>query len=349
MAIQPVPPIDPALPDFPGPNTPEAQYDDAAYNWGSAIPGYGNRVKAIGDNVFNNANAAASILELCEDAQRLTEMARDTAMGVANFKGDWVNLSGPLSRPATVQHNNSVWLLMRDVSNVAAEVPGVSTAWVNQTARVSSVNGRTGDVVGLVEASGPTYTKATPMSAAPLGQWASFSDTTGVGVDWPPGHTTSNHWNVETVGTATRKTQRATQVFGFFGVQGWTFQRQLHDATWSPWQRVLCDRSIIELHSLFEARSASIAISFDNGSIQTITLYQNTSIVMPAPRSIGDQLTLRIIPTGAFSASFSGTPIRLPIGASLPTVGPFQRLTLTFVPRYDGAVWDAFIGGVHES
>ncbi|UBB18374.1 hypothetical protein [Comamonas odontotermitis] len=346
MAIQPVPPIDPALPDFPGPNTPEAQYDDAAYNWGSAIPGYGNRVKAIGDNVFNNANAAASILELCEDAQRLTEMARDTAMGVANFKGDWVNLSGPLSRPATVQHNNSVWLLMRDVANVAAEVPGVSTAWVNQTARVSSVNGRTGDVVGLVEASGPTYTKATPMSAAPIG-WATFADATGAGTDWPT-TLASSCWNVFTYGTSIRKTQRASQVLAG-GQQGWVFERQLQDSTWSPWQRLFSDRALIEFHALFEARSATTNISFSNGSIQTITLYQNTSIVMPAPRDIGDQLTLRIIPTGAFSASFSGTPIRLPIGASLPTVGPFQRLTLTFVPRYDGAVWDAFIGGVHES
>lgn len=346
MAIQPVPPIDPALPDFPGPNTPEAQYDDAAYNWGSAIPGYGNRVKAIGDNVFNNANAAAEILELCEDAQRLTEMARDTAMGVANFKGDWVNLSGPLSRPATVQHNNSVWLLMRDVSNVAAEVPGVSTAWVNQTARVSSVNGRTGDVVGLVEASGPTYTKATPMSAAPIG-WATFADATGAGTDWPT-TLASSCWNVFTYGTSIRKTQRASQVLAG-GQQGWVFERQLQDTTWSPWQRLFSDRALIEFHALFEARSATTNISFSNGSIQTITLYQNTSIVMPAPRDIGDQLTLRIIPTGAFSASFSGTPIRLPIGASLPTVGPFQRLTLTFVPRYDGAVWDAFIGGVHES
>lgn len=347
MTIQPPPPIDPPLPDFPGPNTPEAQYDDAAYAWGTAIPGYGGRIKAIGDNVYNNALEAKDQAQAADASRILAETATTNALSAMNFKGDWASLSGPLARPATVQHNNSVWLLMRDVANVAAEVPGVSTAWVNQTARVSSVMGRTGDVVGLVEASGPVYTKTTPMSAAPLGQWATFADATGAGTDWPT-TLASSCWNVFTYGTSIRKTQRSSQVLAG-GQQGWVFERQLQDATWSPWQRVLCDRSIIELHSLFEARSASTNISFDNGSIQTITLYQNTSIVMPAPRGIGDQLTLRIIPTGAFSASFSGTPVRLPIGASLPTVGPFQRLTLTFVPRYDGVVWDAFIGGVHES
>ncbi|UBB17782.1 hypothetical protein [Comamonas odontotermitis] len=184
------------------------------------------------------------------------------------------------------------------------------------------------------------------MSAAPIG-WATFADATGAGTDWPT-TLASSCWNVFTYGTSIRKTQRASQVLAG-GQQGWVFERQLQDSTWSPWQRLFSDRALIEFHALFEARSATTNISFSNGSIQTITLYQNTSIVMPAPRDIGDQLTLRIIPTGAFSASFSGTPIRLPIGASLPTVGPFQRLTLTFVPRYDGAVWDAFIGGVHES
>lgn len=240
-------------------------------------------------------------------------------------------------------------------SNAASSVTAVNQTVADilaakdaiQAGPVASVNARTGVVTGLVETAGPVYTKATQMSDAPLGQWATFADVTGAGTDWPT-TLASSCWNVFTYGASIRKTQRASQVLAG-GQQGWVFERQLQDSTWSPWQRLFSDRALIEFHALFEARSATTNISFSNGSIQTITLYQNTSIVMPAPRDIGDQLTLRIIPTGAFSASFSGTPIRLPIGASLPTVGPFQRLTLTFVPRYDGAVWDAFIGGVHES
>lgn len=137
MAIQQVPPIDPALPDFPGPNTPEAQYDDAAYNWGSAIPGYGNRVKAIGDNVYNNATEAKALAEAAGNAKVLAEIASANAMGVANFKGDWASLSGALARPATVQHNGNIWLLMQDVPNVAAVVPGVSAAWKNLSGSVT--------------------------------------------------------------------------------------------------------------------------------------------------------------------------------------------------------------------
>ncbi len=109
MAIQPPPPIDPALPDFPGPNTPEAQYDDAAYAWGTAIPGYGGRVKAIGDNVYNNALEAKDQAQAADASRILAETATTNALSAMNFKGDWASLSGPLARPATVQHNNSVW------------------------------------------------------------------------------------------------------------------------------------------------------------------------------------------------------------------------------------------------
>jgi len=344
MAIQPVPPIDPALPEFPGPNTPEAQYDDAAYNWGSAIPGYGNRVKAIGDNVFNNANAAASILALCEDAQRLTEMARDTAMGVANFKGDWVNLSGPLSRPATVQHNDSVWLLMRDVANVAAEVPGVSTAWVNQTARVSSVMGRTGVVVGLVERSGPIYTKATSMADAPLGQWASYNDGTGAGADWPTTLTISC-WNVFTFGTALRKTQRATQVLE--GTQqGWTFERQLHDAAWSPWARVFTASAVIEQVKLHSNVSGAITCDPAAGSMHMVGMAGNLAINIPVPRAMGDQLTIRIYQTGSFSLTF-GSNVALPVGATLPTLAFGEWLTVTLCTDNGLTKWFLFVAGRH--
>lgn len=228
MPIQPVPPIDPQLPPFPGPNTPEAAFDDASFLWGSALPPHSERLRQIGEITYQNALEAENQAEAADASRILAETATTNALSAMNFKGDWASLSGPLARPATVQHNNSVWLLMRDVANVAAEVPGVSTAWVNQTARVSSVMGRTGDVVGLVEASGPVYTKTTPMSAAPLGQWATFADATGAGTDWPT-TLASSCWNVFTYGTSIRKTQRASQVLAG-GQQGWVFERQLQDA-----------------------------------------------------------------------------------------------------------------------
>ncbi|GEM_PF-1545672 len=343
MAIQPVPPIDPALPEFPGPNTPEAQYDDAAYNWGSAIPGYGNRVKAIGDNVFNNANAAASILALCEDAQRLTEMARDTAMGVANFKGDWVNLSGPLSRPATVQHNDSVWLLMRDVANVAAEVPGVSTAWVNQTARVSSVMGRTGDVTGLVQTT-LIDRGAALMSGAGSIQPEVYYSAGAAGADWPTNQTNAR-WVLETPGGLNGAVQRATQT-NANAQRGWVFERYWQGSNWTAWVRVFTASTVMEQVALHTNVSGAITCDPAAGSMQMVGMVGNLTISIPAPRAMGDQLTIRIYQTGSFSLTF-GSNVALPVGATLPTLAFGEWLTVTLCTDNGLTKWFLFVAGRH--
>jgi len=318
------------------------------------MPGWSDDLQLLAEANKTNAGIgkkfAFASKGFAEDAKSTVDLANAAvagALAAGNFRGNWADQVGALNRPASVLHNNILWFLARDIANVAAEQPGVSSAWIDLMGRVTKVNGRTGDVTGLVEASGPIYTKATSMASAPLGQWASFNDGTGAGADWPTTLAISC-WNVFTFGTALRKTQRATQVLDG-AQQGWSFERQLHDATWSPWQRVIGDRSVIEKRVIVDARAASTVIDQKNGSIQTVVLYQNTSIVMPVPRDIGDQLTIEILPTGAFTANFSGVPVRLPVGAVLPPVAAWQRLMLTFIPRYDIGVWDMFIAGVHES
>jgi hypothetical protein len=52
------------------------------------------------------------------------------ATGSANFKGEWSTLTGALAIPASVSRLGKVWILTQSVSNVAAEVPGVSTKWI---------------------------------------------------------------------------------------------------------------------------------------------------------------------------------------------------------------------------
>lgn len=51
------------------------------------------------------------------------------AASSANFAGAWSGLTGALAMPASTYHNGTYWLLLHDVENVAAEEPGVSTAW----------------------------------------------------------------------------------------------------------------------------------------------------------------------------------------------------------------------------
>lgn len=343
-AIQPVPDINPALPDFPGPNIPESQYDDQAYAWGTAIPGYGNRIYTIGNNVYNNAQVAIEQADAAAAARDRAETVTVNALSAMNFKGDWSTLSGPLARPATVQHNNSVWLLMRDVANVAVEVPGASTAWINQTARVSSVNNRSGDVTGLTEAAS-VIIGAAAMSTAPLGQWATFSSTGVPGGDWPTNLGVA-WWNVFTFGSSTRKTQRATQVYAG-GQQGWVFERQLHDATWSIWRRVFTDQSLIERVDIRPGMTTgAITIDPATASMHIFALGGNVAANLSSPRGEGDQLTIRIYQTGSHSVTFSSNVV-MPVGVTLPLISSGEYLTISLITDNNKTKWFLFVCGKH--
>ena len=52
-----------------------------------------------------------------------------TSLGAANYKGLWSSLTGALSIPASVTHNNIAWLLINNVANVTLSQPGVSADW----------------------------------------------------------------------------------------------------------------------------------------------------------------------------------------------------------------------------
>ncbi|GAB2731498.1 hypothetical protein [Comamonas sediminis] len=213
-----------------------------------------------------------------------------------------------------------------------------------QAGPVASVMGRTGVVVGLVERSGPIYTKATSMADAPLGQWASYNDGTGAGADWPTTLTISC-WNVFTFGTALRKTQRATQVLE--GTQqGWTFERQLHDAAWSPWARVFTASAVIEQVKLHSNVSGAITCDPAAGSMHMVGMAGNLAINIPAPRAMGDQLTIRIYQTGSFSLTF-GSNVALPVGATLPTLAFGEWLTVTLCTDNGLTKWFLFVAGRH--
>jgi hypothetical protein len=87
---------------------------------------------------LNTFVTQANAVEAAVDADAVTVSASSTtasnasaaAVGAANFKGEWSTLTGALSIPASVSYNSKVWILTVSVSNVAAEVPGVSTKWI---------------------------------------------------------------------------------------------------------------------------------------------------------------------------------------------------------------------------
>jgi len=52
------------------------------------------------------------------------------AIAAANFKGNWIALTGPLAVPAAVYHSGKFWLLLSALADVTAKEPGVDAEWL---------------------------------------------------------------------------------------------------------------------------------------------------------------------------------------------------------------------------
>lgn len=84
-------------------------------------------------DVNENQTLASSAATGAQASAGAAASARDIALAAANYKGAWSVLAGALAIPATVLHNNSIWMLKESVANVALETPGVSSKWMNVT------------------------------------------------------------------------------------------------------------------------------------------------------------------------------------------------------------------------
>lgn len=122
------PPAAPEVPPYPALGSPV--FNQQAYAYGSAMPGISLIQWQIGDAAYKNAIAAREEAVTSAQAAVASTQASQLALAASNMKGAWSNLSGPLTVPSTVTHSGRFWVLTRDVPNVAAEVPGISTAWL---------------------------------------------------------------------------------------------------------------------------------------------------------------------------------------------------------------------------
>lgn len=75
----------------------------------------GSWMEGTAATVESNTNAAAD--------------SAGIAAAAANMKGLWVNLSGALNVPASVSHNDELWLLLENLADVTTDEPGISTKW----------------------------------------------------------------------------------------------------------------------------------------------------------------------------------------------------------------------------
>src|SRR5690606_21779527 len=60
-----------------------------------------------------------------------SHMYSTMAAATAAYKGEWGDLTGPLSVPASTYHSGQFWQLLRDIPDVEASEPGVSADWVS--------------------------------------------------------------------------------------------------------------------------------------------------------------------------------------------------------------------------
>lgn len=79
---------------------------------------YDNALDAQGSAT---AGAASAVAAAASEA---------AAAAMANFKGLWSTQTGPLNKPASVDHNGAFWALLNNLADVTTSQPGVSADWV---------------------------------------------------------------------------------------------------------------------------------------------------------------------------------------------------------------------------
>ncbi len=95
----------------------------------NAVVAWMDETAAVVDTRAADSTASAAAAAAARSG---AEQARDAAQSVANFKGAWSSLTGPLNPPASVTHNGQIWSLLYALANVAASEPGVSADWIVQ-------------------------------------------------------------------------------------------------------------------------------------------------------------------------------------------------------------------------
>lgn len=132
-------PVIPALPTPPVRSDAPADFAAKADAFAASLVGFVNDVNGSASFIdqratdadtraTDSANSASAAAQAKSDA----ELARDAAQNVANFKGSWSSLTGAISVPATVLHNDQIWSLLANLADVEASEPGVSADWVVQ-------------------------------------------------------------------------------------------------------------------------------------------------------------------------------------------------------------------------
>lgn len=102
------------IPDFPTPaDRATGTYNAKALAFGTSLANtFNGELAAVAENVRHNAAEAAA--------------ASAIALPFANYKGEWAALTGALSSPASFSYAGDLYMLLANVADITAHVPGVS-------------------------------------------------------------------------------------------------------------------------------------------------------------------------------------------------------------------------------
>lgn len=103
-----------------------ANFAERADDFLAALPVFVTETNLLATGLNNAADLAI-------DAETAATAAAGIAAASANYKGLWSALTGPLLIPASVLHNDKVWMLEGNLGDVTASQPGVSSDWTDLT------------------------------------------------------------------------------------------------------------------------------------------------------------------------------------------------------------------------
>lgn len=99
-----------------------AVFESTADQFLSELPTFGTQQNTLGSWMEGTAATVESNTASASNSAVVSAAS-------ANMKGRWVDLSGVLNIPASVSHDDKMWILLENLADVTTEEPGISTKW----------------------------------------------------------------------------------------------------------------------------------------------------------------------------------------------------------------------------
>lgn len=123
------PPVLSAQPVFPALSN-RITYNADVYAWASAMRvTFAPELTALAGNVYANAQEVAANTADVLAMEGVVVAAQAIVLAAANFKGTWATRTGAAVVPYSVSHLGGVWLLLSNLADVTAKVPGTAPEW----------------------------------------------------------------------------------------------------------------------------------------------------------------------------------------------------------------------------